>query len=295
MEVSLYTEELLDLRNDFVFKTFFSSRSSNHLLLEFLNAVLEETIIAVEVTNTNLQKMHANDKASSMDMRVKTERGEQVNIEMQVQGHRALPERMLMYWAKMYALQDKVNNSYSQLKKATQILITDFNLLPKKHFHSKFQLTDKEAGAIFTKHIEIHVLELSKLPNLSIVETDELEKWLLFMKSDKKKKEALAMESPIFKEALEEIERLSQDPETRAIAISHEIHLRDQIQREEDAREDGMEKGIEKGKKVEREVIILGMISKGFSAEEISNTTSVPLKEIKEILNTKNGHRTIKK
>ena len=42
------------------------------------------------------------------------------------------------------------------------------------------------------------------------------------------------MEGSVFKEALEEIERLSQDPETRAIAISLEIHLRDQIQREED-------------------------------------------------------------
>ncbi|WP_185907807.1 Rpn family recombination-promoting nuclease/putative transposase [Psychrobacillus soli] len=280
-EESIYTEELLDLRNDFVFKSFFSSRASNHLLLEFLNAVLEETIIAVEVVNTNLQKMHVNDKASSLDLRVKTNNGEQINIEMQVQGHRALPERMLMYWAKMYSVQDKVNDSYSQLKKATQILITDFNLLPKKHFHSKFQLIDREDGSIFTKHIEIHVLELSKLPDLSILETDPLEKWLLFMKSDKKTKEELAMESSVFKEALEEIERLSQDPETRAIAISREIHLRDQIQREEDAREDGMEKG----KRAEREAIILGMLSKGFSAEEISTTISVPLEEIKDILN----------
>lgn len=28
-----YTEELLDLRNDFVFKSFFSSQASNHLSL----------------------------------------------------------------------------------------------------------------------------------------------------------------------------------------------------------------------------------------------------------------------
>lgn len=221
-EKNVYTGELLELRNDFVFKSFFSSSTSNYLLLEFLNAVLEETIIAVEVVNTNLQIMHANDKASSMDLRVKTENGEQVNIEMQVQGHRALPERMLMYWAKMYSVQDQVNSSYSQLKKATQILIIDFNLLPKKHFHSKFQLIDIEDSSIFTKHIEIHVLELPKLSHHSILETDQLEKWLLFMKSDKKTKEELAMESSVFKEALEEIERLSQNPETRAIAISRE-------------------------------------------------------------------------
>ncbi|WP_391207778.1 Rpn family recombination-promoting nuclease/putative transposase [Psychrobacillus sp. L4] len=110
---SQYTEGLLDLRNDFVFKTFFGSKRSNHLLHEFLNAVLEDKIIFVEIRNTTFQMMHSNDKASSMDLCVTTGNGEQISIEMQVRGHRALPERMLMYCAiLMYAIQDEVNGHY---------------------------------------------------------------------------------------------------------------------------------------------------------------------------------------
>lgn len=42
----------------------------------------------------------------------------------------------------------------------------------------------------------------------------------------------LALGSSAMKEAFEEINRLSQDPQTYWLAISKEIHLREQIQRE---------------------------------------------------------------
>ena len=48
-------------------------------------------------------------------------------------------------------------------------------------------------------------------------------------------KEVLAMESSAFKEAFEEIRKLSMDPDTVQLAISREIALRDHLQRLEDA------------------------------------------------------------
>ncbi|QFF98058.1 hypothetical protein PB01_04065 [Psychrobacillus glaciei] len=73
-------------------RPFFGSKRSNHLLRELLNAVLEDKIISVEIRNTNFQMMHSNDKASSMDLCAIMGSGEQINIEMQEHGHRALPE-----------------------------------------------------------------------------------------------------------------------------------------------------------------------------------------------------------
>lgn len=284
--------ELLDLRNDFVFKAFFGDKRNNHLLLQFLQAILGDTIETVALTDSILELTHAEDKSSIMDLRIVTSLGEQINIEMQVQGHRAFPERMLLYWSKMYGSQDRVRKSYGALKKAIQIVITDFNLLSKPRYHSMFQLIDPEDGSIFTSDLEIHVLELPKLKGEEIEQLSELERWLLFMKSDKEEKEALAMESSVLKEALTEIKRLSQNPETVRLAIAREIHLKDQLQREEDAELRGMEKGIEKGIEQGLEVgeerrnreIVLNMYGENISADSIANLTKIPFAKVQEII-----------
>lgn len=287
-----YGAELLDLRNDFVFKAFFADVRNNGLLLQFLKAILGEMISSVNLTDPTIEIAHAEDKSSVMDLRVVTNHGEQINVEMQYQGHKAFPERMLMYWAKMYSSQDEVQKSYRELKKANQIVIVNFKLLPKSHFHSMFQLMDLEDRTIFSSHLEMHVLELPKLQVESMIDMNDLEKWLLFMTSDKKTKEALAVESSTLKEALSQIERLSQNPETRRMAISREIQLKDQLQREEDAEFRGIEQGIEKGKVVGREEgahlrdreIVLNMYAENLPAESIAQLTKIPLGEVKGII-----------
>jgi len=129
---------------------------------------------------------------------------------------------------------------------------------------------------------------LPKVDGELIENPNNLEKWLLFIKGDKKLKEALAMESSTLKEALSEIERLSQDPATVQMAISREIHLRDQLQREEDAEVRGTEKGIEKGKQVgahlREQEIILNMYGANMPAETIAQLTKIPLVKVQKII-----------
>lgn len=67
--------ELLDLRNDFVFKAFFGDNRNNHLLLQFLQAVLGDTIESVALTDPNIELTHAEDKSSIMDLRIVTSLG----------------------------------------------------------------------------------------------------------------------------------------------------------------------------------------------------------------------------
>jgi len=77
---------------------------------------------------------------------------------------------------------------------------------------------------------------------------------------------------------------LSQDPETRRIAISREIQLKDQLQREEDAEFRGIEKGIEEGAHLRDRVIVLNMYAENLSAESIAQLTKIPLGEVKGII-----------
>lgn len=79
-----YFQELLDLRNDFVFKSFFGNKRNIKLLLHFLNTVLEEEITSIKLIDPHLEATHKNDKASVMDVRVETDKGEQINVEIQL-------------------------------------------------------------------------------------------------------------------------------------------------------------------------------------------------------------------
>ena len=100
------------------------------------------------------------------------------------------------------------------------------------------------------------------------------------MEGDKEVKEALSVESSTFKEALSEIERLSQDPATVQMAISREIHLKDQIQREEDAKLMGLKEGIEEGK----QEVILNMHEANMPVETIAQLTKISISRIKRII-----------
>lgn len=279
-EQDVYGTKLLDLRNDFVFKAFFGDERNNNLLLQFLKAVLGKSIVEVRLTDSNVERSHAKDKSPVMDIRVITSSGERINIEMQVQGHLAFAERMLLYWAKMYGGQANVGESYTKLKKAIQIILTDYKLLSKSHYHSMFQLMDPKDGTIFSHHLEIHVLELPKFTATLEENLNDLEKWLFFMNGDKEEKEALSVESSTFKEALSEIERLSQDPATVQMAISREIHLKDQIQREEDAKLMGRKEGAH----LRDREIILNMHEANITAETIAQFTKIPLEKVKGII-----------
>jgi len=172
----IYNGELLDLRNDYVFKSFFGDKRNTNLLLTFLNSILKMDIHSIELTDPHIESNHPDDKKSIMDIRVETKQGEQINIEMQMEGHRAFTERMYMYMAKMYVSQDKVAKNYIEYKRAVQIIITNFNLLKEDEFHNVYKITNQQSGSIFTSHFETHVLELPKLKTKNIMKTTELEK-----------------------------------------------------------------------------------------------------------------------
>ncbi len=123
-----YGLELLELRNDFVFKSFFTDERNNRLLLHFVNSILGGSIKSLRLTDPTNTKKYSADKMSIMDLRATTELGKQINIEMQLERHTAFNERMLYYWAKLYSLQMKSSDYYGQINNASALLRPDFEL-----------------------------------------------------------------------------------------------------------------------------------------------------------------------
>lgn len=88
------------------------------------------------------------------------------------------------------------------------------------------------------------------------------------------------MESSAFKEAFEEIRRLSMDPDTIDLAISREIALRDQLTRLEEAEN----RGVEKGSKAKTIELVLALYQKNTPLSFIAEVTKLSVQEVHSII-----------
>ena len=91
--------------NDFIFKKIFGEKGNEDILISFINAVLKRTnkepIIEI-IDNKQLTKEVINDKTSIIDVRARTAKGENVDIEVQLTDQGNMDKRILFYWGKMY-------------------------------------------------------------------------------------------------------------------------------------------------------------------------------------------------
>ena len=75
--------------NDFIFKKIFGEKGNEDILIAFINAVLKRTkkeqIVEVEIIdNKQLTKELILDKTGIIDVRAKTSKGENIDIEVQL-------------------------------------------------------------------------------------------------------------------------------------------------------------------------------------------------------------------
>ena len=177
----------IDPTVDYAFKRVFGRQENEESLCSLLNAVLRrpvgERIESVVILNPFLPLEAFDDKLSVLDIKARDESGRMFNIEMQIRLHHALRERVLFYWAKLYTEQLTEGDDYAELRPTISVLVVDDILFPELAGpHHRFRLCEESRGILFSDQIELHVLELPKfdkpLPDL----TDDLDKWLFFLR-----------------------------------------------------------------------------------------------------------------
>ena len=76
------------MKDDIMFKAFFSKIGNEKYLKSFLSAILSEDIKIKEVVHdSRLEQLAREQKYVILDLDVKLENGETINIEMQMQNH----------------------------------------------------------------------------------------------------------------------------------------------------------------------------------------------------------------
>jgi len=143
---------------------------------------------------------------------------------------------------------------YSALRRCVVVLISNFAELTSPRFHSIFQVRERHGGELLTPQLELHLLELPKVPR-AVARNDEpnLAIWAKFLsaKADEEL-EKLAMEHPVLKRAKAALDRLSADEVARLQAEHREMALLTYeagiAAAREEAEQEGRTAGIQEGR-----------------------------------------------
>ena len=274
--------------NDFIFKKIFGEKGNEDILISFINAVLKRTnkelIIEIEIIdNKQLTKEVINDKTGIIDVRARTAKGENVDIEVQLTDQGNMDKRTLFYWGKMYLENIKQGEDYTSLEKVITINILDFDYLKTESYQSSFHLwEDIEKDYMLTDMVEIHFLELPKFRRKQNknYKNNAIERWLAFLEKDIPEatlKELMDLE-PAIEKAEKRIEYLSSDEETMNTYWERERSLHERANMINSAEQRGKEEGINLTKKVFK------LAAAGESISNIANICGISEDEVKEIL-----------
>ena len=274
---SQMTLALLPPKMDFVFKKIFGNEKHPNILISFLNAVLNpsDPIKSVTLQDTTIEKEYLTDKYSRLDVRATTDKGEHINIEIQLDNKYNMIKRSLYCWSKLYGGQLESGNDYQKLARTICINLIDFNLLNHDKFHSVYRLKDCETHEELTDIIELHFIELKKMKHVKHADEvkSKLEAWLHFINQPDSEvvRELEAVESEI-KSAKAELIRLSGNKVERELFEKRRQAMLDEAS--------ALAFAEEKGAKKEKLEIAKNLIQKGLDNGFIVETTGLSLEEV---------------
>ena len=279
------SEPILPPKSDTVFQLLFGDPRNVDLLADFIKAAIDipdDEYRDIVIVNPNLTREYPDRKLGVVDLRVTTRTGQIVHVEIQRYPFPTMRGRIIFYDANMLVGQIGESEKYDNLKRVISILITDYTLITESPlYHHRFTLYDPAALVEFTDLLEIHTLELPKLPATPDV---YLWNWLRFFSAETMEElKMVANASPAILKATATVKKLSRNERARLL---HEYEVkarRDELARLDYAMETGIEKGIEKGRTEGLAAVALNMLKRNRPIAEIAEYTGLPAAEIKKL------------
>ena len=275
-------QKLLPVKSDIVFRMFFADERNEDFLISFLKSVLKlpkEEYKKIVIADPHLLPEHIGDKFSVIDVKLHTKSGKTIHIEIQLQVTKDTRDRIVFYDAKLITEQLGSGGKYESIQKVISIVITNKELIKNSsRYHHRFTFYDPEAGVEFSDVIEIHSLELNKLPDRT--DGTELYDWAKFINAESEEElDMVAERNPRVKKAVVTLRRLSADEQARDMYERREKAMRDidSMNREAEQR------GLEKGKTEEKAKIATNLLSLNLPLETIITATGLTREEIENL------------
>ena len=253
--------------NDVLFKFIFGKEERKKVTIHFLNSVLEregeDAIKDITFQNSELVPLNDEDKLTRLDIYCITEKGEQIDVEVQIVNRKNMEQRSLFYWSQMYISTLYSGGKYQDLKPAITINILSYNLFPEdEDFHSMFSIYNMKTGRRLNKDMELHFLEVPKFKKKPIKEMTSIERWLAYFsnKLDEKEMEELAMNEAAIQTALDATATFMQDDKERWNYLNREMAIWDYNSDKVAWTEEGRKEGCKEGEEKERKEGIVKMV-----------------------------------
>ena len=288
--------------SDLFIASLWSAPKNEPILRSLLNGVMTDIgrppIVKATVRNPfNIQEFPV-DKQIRLDVLVEDEERTVYNIEVQMESHPGFFNRMLYYWAEIYASLVQRGEKYDKLCPVRSIVITEFPVfLELKALHTVFEIRAREnPGVILSEHFQMHFLRLGDLLRNNLTGLNQLglnlQRWMQFWalgsELEEDKMSAILQDVPEIQQAYEEYKRFKSDPVMREIARTRERFLIDQhlnrVEAEEAGFVKGEAKGLAEGETRKARETAANMKREGFNPAVITRMTGLPVSEIERLV-----------
>ena len=268
---------LMKPKIDFAFKEIMMDEQAR---IGFLSAILKlnpEDIQDTKILNTNLCKLHEDEKLGILDVRILMNNNTEIDIEIQLAAMNIWADRALFYLAKMYTEQISAGEDYTLFKKCVSISILDFKLFEQEpEFYSCFHIREDSRNFLYTDKMEFHVLELPKLPKELKEDSSDIELWGKFINAERKEEFVmLAEKNTYIDSAYQHLQLISQDKEKRMEYEAREKAIRDYNQ--------GILEAEQRGEKRATKRIAKTLLLSGTSVDLVTQSTGLSIEQVQSL------------
>lgn len=282
-------QELLNPKNDYVFKRIFGHVGNEDITKQLLGTILKDKINEITVDeNPILERDLLDDKLGIIDIHARINNLTDVDIEMQIVDKKNVEKRIMYYWSLLYTKQINAGDDYSKLNKTIVVLITDYefkNLKKIPKCFTKWQVREEEyCSVILTDVLEICIIELSKAKRKKVTVEKELQPWIAFLENPKEVVEMSKENAVAIKQAKKVLKEISEDEHERYLAFLRQKYIMDQKAIEEA----GYDKGLEARNRTTAYINGIQDVAKQLLNQEIdikiiSSVTGLSEKELEKL------------
>jgi predicted transposase/invertase (TIGR01784 family) len=277
--------ERLNPLNDYLFLKLMGEEGDEEQCLAFLNAVLssksKRPVKLIKILeNKTFTADVIGEKTNILDVRVETDAGEKINIEVQLKDLHNMEKRTLLHWGREFSRGISAGDDYKELPKVITINIVNFDNIKLDDFHTCFHLwEDEHRDYLLTDVLEIHFINMVKFRKLKAkyIVNHPLERWMTYLDvttPEEVIQEVIQMDAAINK-ANERLNFVSQDKEFLRNYHMREMALSDWTT--------GVNTAFEKGEMQKQTEIAKNSLREGLSVEIIQKITGLDRETIQSL------------
>ena len=239
----------LNLKNDIIFKAFFSRKGNEKYLMDFLNSILKIEITKIEIKEeVNLEQLSTREKGGRLDIQATLNDGMIVNIEMQVDDQKNIEQRNDIYEAKTISRHFPRGEKYQEAKEVVAIYILNYNLFGfDEYILDTVKVLNNHRDYQVNSIMKEYYIQLPKFRESDPDMDNKLNQWLAVIDDmDRGKIEMAKAKNKIIKEAEVEIKYFTASEEAQYLADMRDLWESDVNSRLYDAEVEGLKRGMEK-------------------------------------------------